>query len=611
MEENKYISKEEKIQKMAKGLLIKFIVIMIVLTIISRIFNSIITPVVYVENIKGGTLTKKITANGYIKANDEINVNFKDQFLVDKIYYGIGEEVKLGNPLIKFDSQSVEDTLKKSESELKKLKLQLNKLELDTSINEKDNSLETAEKNLEILERDKNIILKKEEDKITNAKEDIIDAENNLKQKEQELFEAKEDYEKAKEDLLENNQKLKQDKIKEAEELLEKAKKNLDDKNYERDKALQKARQTLDEANNSLYDETTGAYIPQNYDSVKRAEMEYEFVKSDYERAIKEANEEIKKAEENLEEIKNSSDEEISKKELLTEEEKVKSAENNVKIAQDELKSKQKLLEDANYNKNIETENYNIKIEDAKNNIEDSKILEEENKIKANNEEKKQNIDKEILKLAIIEKEEYILKLKELIQNDYSIIASIDGIISSINAKEGEILQKENVVSLVPINTKYVFEVVLSEDEAKNIEKDDVAQIELNSEKEVLKDVPIYKILNYSDEDKTGKTISFLLEKGEPNIEGKMQIIKESKNYSNVISKDAIRMDSTNEYVFVVREKKTILGIENLATKVEIDKIEEGDRTVAIEGAFEPNDKIIIDSNKSINENDTVRIGEK
>ena len=59
MEENKYISKEEKIQKMAKGLLIKFIVIMIVLTIISRIFNSIITPVVYVENIKGGTLTKK------------------------------------------------------------------------------------------------------------------------------------------------------------------------------------------------------------------------------------------------------------------------------------------------------------------------------------------------------------------------------------------------------------------------------------------------------------------------------------------------------------------------------------------------------------------------
>ena len=85
MKQNKNISNEEKKQKLAKKLLINFIVIMFVLTIISKTFASIITPIVYVENINGGTVTKKITANGVIKADDEINVNFKEQFLVDKI----------------------------------------------------------------------------------------------------------------------------------------------------------------------------------------------------------------------------------------------------------------------------------------------------------------------------------------------------------------------------------------------------------------------------------------------------------------------------------------------------------------------------------------------
>lgn len=90
-----------------------------------------------------------------------------------------------------------------------------------------------------------------------------------------------------------------------------------------------------------------------------------------------------------------------------------------------------------------------------------------------------------------------------------------------------------------------------------------------------------------------------------------MEIIKESKQHQTVVPKDAIRKGNSTEYVLVARLKDTMLGKQTLAIKVDINKLEEGDRTVAVEGAFEPNDKIIIDSNKEINENDTVRIGEK
>ena len=90
-----------------------------------------------------------------------------------------------------------------------------------------------------------------------------------------------------------------------------------------------------------------------------------------------------------------------------------------------------------------------------------------------------------------------------------------------------------------------------------------------------------------------------------------MEIVKESKQYQTVIPKEAIRMESNIEYVLVARQKETMIGNKTLAIKVEINKLEEGDRLVAIEGAFEPGDKIIVDSNKNINENDTVRIGEK
>ncbi len=540
MTNNKNISNQEKKQEIAKGLLIKFIIFMICLTIISKVFSSIITPIVYVENIKSDVITKKITGNGTIKADSKININFKEQFLVDKIYYGIGEEVKSGNPLIRFDKANVDESLKKLETELKKLELELNKLELDTSSTTRDTTLEDSKKKLETLKRDRDIALKKEDDKINNAKKGILDAQNILKEKEQDLLKVKNNYEKVKRDLLKDNEKLKQDKIKEAEGALEKSQKDLDDKNYERSKALQKARQTLDEANGSLYDPLTGAYIPQNYNNVKRAEMDYEFTKKDYERAINDINKEIEKAKENLE---------------------------------------------------------------------DSKVLEKENKIKDNNNIKKQNIDKEILKLSIQDKKDYILKLKQLIQNDYCILSPINGIISSVNAKEGEHLQKENVVSLVDSNTKYVFEVFLSEEEAKNIDKQDSANIKINSK--VFEDIPIYKILDSIEEKKNGKIVSFLLEEGKPNDEGKMEIVKESKQYQTVIPKEAIRMESNIEYVLVARQKETMIGNQTLAIKVEINKLEEGDRLVAIEGAFEPGDKIIVDSNKNINENDTVRIGEK
>lgn len=609
MTNNKNISNQEKKQEIAKGLLIKFIIFMICLTIISKVFSSIITPIVYVENIKSDVITKKITGSGTIKADSKININFKEQFLVDKIYYGIGEEVKSGNPLIRFDKANVDESLKKLETELKKLELELNKLELDTSSTTRDTTLEDSKKKLETLKRDKDIALKKEDDKINNAKKGILDAQNILKEKEQDILKVKNNYEKVKKDLLKDNQKLKQDKIKEAEGALEKSQKDLDDKNYEKSKALQKARQTLDEANSSLYDPLTGEYIPQNYNNVKRAEMDYEFTKKDYERVINDINKEIEKAKENLEKIKNTSDEDINKKELTAEEEKVKLAEDAVKSARDNLKEKQGLLEDANYNKNIAADDYNIKIEDANKNIEYSKVLEKENKIKDNNNIKKQNIDKEILKLSIQDKKDYILKLKQLIQNDYCILSPINGIISSVNAKEGEHLQKENVVSLVDSNTKYVFEVFLSEGEAKNIDKQDSANIKINSK--VFEDIPIYKILDSIEEKKNGKIVSFLLEEGKPNDEGKMEIIKESKQYQTVIPKDAIRMESNIEYVLVVRQKETMIGNKTLAIKVEINKLEEGDRLVAIEGDFEPGDKIIVDSNKNINENDTVRIGEK
>lgn len=87
-------------------------------------------------------------------------------------------------------------------------------------------------------------------------------------------------------------------------------------------------------------------------------------------------------------------------------------------------------------------------------------------------------------------------------------------------------------------------------------------------------------------------------------------VSSKSRKYGTCVPLAALRQgDGNSYYVLVVTEKETVLGKELIVKKVDV-KIEkrDGEYAAVTEGALGRNDKIIIDSNKTIEDGDRVRL---
>ncbi|MCL1809988.1 MAG: hypothetical protein FWG42_09540, partial [Clostridiales bacterium] len=81
-----------------------------------------------------------------------------------------------------------------------------------------------------------------------------------------------------------------------------------------------------------------------------------------------------------------------------------------------------------------------------------------------------------------------------------------------------------------------------------------------------------------------------------------------SEEYRNVVPLSAIRGNEEAYYVYVVRDVKGVLGVQETAAKAEITLIEKDNQNAAIEGGFTGDDLIISKSNKTITEGDRIRV---
>lgn len=83
---------------------------------------------------------------------------------------------------------------------------------------------------------------------------------------------------------------------------------------------------------------------------------------------------------------------------------------------------------------------------------------------------------------------------------------------------------------------------------------------------------------------------------------------KSSDIYPTVIPLRSLRKDSRGEFCLVLRKYKTILGEEYRAARVDLKLIYSGDEAAAVEGALTEEEGIIVSSDRVIKEGDRVRL---
>ena len=122
-------SKENKtLQQKALKILGYFLVLMFILTILSRFADSLLIPIVKTETSKGMTITHEVEANGSIIQNREEGIDVIENLKVSHVNVYPGSEIKEGDTLFEIDLTDLKSQIQQVENEISEKEKNLSNL---------------------------------------------------------------------------------------------------------------------------------------------------------------------------------------------------------------------------------------------------------------------------------------------------------------------------------------------------------------------------------------------------------------------------------------------------------------------------------------------------
>ncbi len=632
----------------AKKWLLGFFSIMLLLTIISRIVDSLTVPFVTTTNWKRDALSFTIEGNGTIYSNTEMYLELVEQVHIEKLNSQCGTKVKKGDPLFTYSKTDIQAKYDEKSEELKKAQLELEKLRLS---NEKQQVTSDID------------------DDLQNAKKR---AELDLKAAQLEIENTQKSYDKAVTKANEKAEKLAENDINNKQKEYETARKNYEEVELTNSEAILTAQRAVADAKDKLANSLTKdgdlydkykLEISKAEEDVTRAKNALTLVKANWERTMKELIEKINAldpsdpayatAKENYEEKFVEKETEISQYD-----EALSSATNTLNIlkkqypeytegatrkaltyAEEDLKhtiekcdktltEAKKTLDNASeelkkagkepFDYDTELSGALQAINSAKKSAETAdRVLEDTNyeleksikakAIEANNlriQNEMDALDVEILDMNIKNLQKEANKLKNIINNDGIVTAPADGTLVKLTLEEGK--YADGAIVSIGID-KCCFKAVISKEDAKHLSVKD--EINIKASPETQNEQLVIDAISSADKDGSVEITAILTsEDYAVGTEATFKVLKKSETYDMCVPIQAIRQGLNSKYILICSEKNTTLGMRVVAERINIEVLDKNALTAAIRGTINKKDKIIISSNRNIEEGDRIRI---
>ena len=609
MEENE--KKEEKSgrKKIIKNVAIVFIVALLLLTFFSNTIMNHSLPEVSTTTVSSGSVQQKVRCQGDVETAKDVEITVSGERVVKEVFVESGDEVKKGDMIVSFN-EAENPELKKAEADLKEKEREHEKNLLKMGVDYTDDYKE-----------------------IEDCKQDVADAEEALKKAKAD--EANVSYTQEQAEAAKQKLASQQDVVTELQEQFDNYSTLFDFAAVtEQINAMEAEYNNLDNEINQLNSEinTLNADIQKldeeiasktalrdtkEYDSEEYKKLQNEI---DYKTGEKSTKEETltdkidrlnkienpyykTELEQQLSELKSSVSEVTEIADRLAQEKAelarleaeieggstkpddamsevtVEQAEKDLKKAQDTLESKQRAL-----SKKIEQDALDQQKDDI-------------------------DMKKEIEELEEMRKE--VQKLKD--QDDtVCIVAPNDGIITNISLKEGDKINNENPIATIQLaESGYEVSTTIPKADGRLIHVGDEAYLE-----------------NVWSNDATASVKSI---KADPNDPNKNLIVKfevkgsdisvgqtiqfavgnKSQKYDTVVPNNAVKEDTTGNFVLVVKVKSTPLGNRYTVKKVEVTKLASDTTKCAISGDVMEYDNVITNASKRIENGQQVRLSEK
>ena len=565
MDKNKKSSLQVKAVKALAG----FLILMFLLTILSRAADSLTIAKVTASAATGGVISHNIEVDGNITPNKDIAISTSANIKIASVEATEGKTVKKGDLLIQLDTADLKKKLLQAQKELQVAKATASDKKANEAI-----AADTKSKSLQRTYEDYNQTVADANDSVSKAKSDMNEAWN-----------AYNTYKNSNSNSGETDTTVSDSLKKTVEEkqlAYDKAVTNLDgvEKDIEAD-----VRKEIDKAEEASKDESGNSTLTQEDKQKIREQVN---ARPENVSLLQKANDEINTAKDALTEAENA----LSAYNEQQNNSSSASYDEQLKTLYDDYKAKEEAYNEAVKQRQSTIQSANRTLEDAKapENVDTATAL-------------TANDDLEEKQLAVDE-------LQKVMDVNGKITAPSDGLITKVNVTTGETTTEDTAIRISDQSAGYKFTATLDKASAKYLSKDDKVTLDLGNGTTV--EGLTVQSIDVSAEDKNSYelTVSIPAKVKKLGSIATLKVEKASKKYDTCVPLGALHSDGDKYYVYVINEKDTILGTETAVDKVQVDILDKNNEQAAIEGSFSWGQQFVLTSSKTLRNGDRVRLVE-
>lgn len=558
--------KKSSLQVKAIKALAGFLILMFLLTILSRAADSLTIAKVTASAATGGVISHNIETDGNITPNKDIAISTSADIKIASVEATEGKTVKKGDVLIQLDLDDLKTKLLKAQKDLAVAQATASDKKANKAI-EADNKARSLERTYE----DYNQTISDADDAVSKAKDNMSEAWN-----------AYNDYKKNHNNNTDNTDTTVSDSLQKTVE--------------EKQEAYDKAVAELDGVEKDIEAEVQKKIIKiQNDKGVKLSQAEKQDIRETVNALpekvslLKNANDKVDKAKDALSEAENA----LSAYNEQQNNNSSASYDEQLKALYDDYKSKEEA-----YNEAIKQRKSTIQSADRS--LEDANTPESVDTASALTE----NDDLQEKQLAVD-------KLQKVMDAGGKVTAPSDGLVTKVNATTGEATTEDTAIRISDQSAGYKFTATLDKSDAKFLAKDDKVTLDLGNGTSV-EGLKIQSI-DVSQEDKNSYelTVSIPAKVKKIGTIATLKVEKASKKYDTCVPLTALHSDGDKYYVYVINEKDTILGTETAVDKVQVEILDKNNEQAAIDGTFSWDQKFVLTSSKTLRDGDRVRLLEE
>ena len=550
-------NKKSSLQVKAVKALAGFLILMFLLTILSRAADSLTIAKVTASAATGGVISHNIEVDGNITPNKDIAISTSANIKIASVEATEGKTVKKGDLLIQLDTDDLKKKMLQAQKELQVAKATASDKKANEAI-----AANTKSKSLQRSYEDYNQTVADANNSVSKAKSDMNEAWN-----------AYNTYKNSNSNSGETDTTVRDSLEKTVEEkqlAYDKAVANLDGVEKVIEEEIKKAEEaSKDESGNPI------TLTPEKKQKIR--EQVNASLMQDANTA-KDALEEAKNALSAYNEQQNNSNS--------------ASYDEQLKTLYNDYKAKEEAYNEAVKQRQSTIQSANRTLEDAKapENVDTATAL-------------TANDDLEEKQLAVD-------KLQKVMDVNGKITAPSDGLITKVNVTTGETTTEDTAIRISDQSAGYKFTATLDKTSAKYLSKDDKVTLDLGNGTTV--EGLTVQSIDVSAEDKNSYelTVSIPAKVKKLGSIATLKVEKASKKYDTCVPLGALHSDGGKYYVYVINEKDTILGTETAVDKVQVDILDKNNEQAAIEGSFSWGQKFVLTSSKTLRNGDRVRLVE-